>query len=47
MTINLWFYEDYVDEKNYKVMFDIFVGELFAFVLKLKKGSGWEWYALS
>jgi hypothetical protein len=44
MTIYLWFYEDYVNEKNYKVVFNVFVGELFAFVLEIKKkgiSSGW------
>ena len=33
--IYLWLYEYYVDEENNKVMFNILVSKLFAFVLSL------------
>jgi len=34
MTIYLWFDKYDVDEENNKVMFNVLVSELFAFVLK-------------
>jgi hypothetical protein len=36
MSVDLWFYEDYIDEEDDKIMFDILVCELFAFVLQLE-----------
>jgi hypothetical protein len=39
MTIDLRFYQDYVDEEHDKVMFDILVRKLFAFIL-VSAGTG-------
>jgi hypothetical protein len=36
MSVDLWFYEDYIDEEDDEVMFDVLVCELFAFVLLLE-----------
>ena len=33
MSVNLWFYKDDIDEEDHKVMFDVLVRELFAFIL--------------
>ena len=46
MPVDLWFDKDYIDEEDDKIMFDILVCKLLAFVLQLEYHSQGE-YALS